>query len=219
MEHVFGAGGRLAATLPGYERRPQQAQLADAVARALATGEHLVAEAGTGTGKSLAYLVPALDSGLRVVVATATKALQEQLLAKDVPAASRALGREVRVAVLKGRQNYVCRKSVHGLGLLGGELLRSERDATQYEELRPWLDETETGDRAELAFEPAESLWTELAVGSDRCQGRSCPFHALCFAEAARDRAAEAELVIANHALYFADLGLRGRSEGTGVLP
>src|SRR5215213_10666273 len=120
LRDAFGPGGALAATLPGYEPRREQAALAAAVERALAHEEHLVAEAGTGTGKSLAYLVPALDSGLRVVVATATKALQEQLLTKDVPAAARALGREVRVAVLKGRQNYLCRKSVHGLGLLGG---------------------------------------------------------------------------------------------------
>ena len=98
MHEAFAPGGSLAATLPGFEPRPEQAALAEAVEHALATGEHLVAEAGTGTGKSLAYLLPALDSGQRVVVATATKALQEQLLAKDVPAAARALGREVNVA-------------------------------------------------------------------------------------------------------------------------
>src|SRR3954462_2633648 len=114
MEKMFAPGGALEQALaqagpPGraaeFEARPEQAQLAAAVERALATGEHLVAEAGTGTGKSLAYLVPALASGRRVVGATATKALQEQLLAKDVPAAAAALGREVRVAVVKGRQN------------------------------------------------------------------------------------------------------------------
>src|SRR5688572_14375709 len=116
MQEAFGPGGALAATLPGYEPRAEQAALAAAVERALALGEHLLAEAGTGTGKSLAYLLPALDSGQRVVVATATKALQEQLLAHDVPAAARALGREVRVVVLKGRQNYVCRKQLQGFG-------------------------------------------------------------------------------------------------------
>jgi ATP-dependent DNA helicase DinG len=211
VHDAFAPGGLLAATLPGFEARAEQAALADAVERALATGEHLVAEAGTGTGKSLAYLLPALGSGLRVVVATATKALQEQLLAKEVPAAARALGREVSVAVLKGRQNYVCRKQLQSFGPM---LLRDPRDEEAYEALEPWLAETETGDRAELPFEPSEALWAELAVGSDRCGGRRCPLVGTCFAEAARARAAEAELVIANHALYFADV-----AAGGGVLP
>ena len=149
MHDAFAPGGALSRALPGFEARSEQAALAAAVERALATGEHLVAEAGTGTGKSLAYLLPALESGQRVVVATATKALQEQLLAKDVPIAARALGRDVRVAVLKGRQNYACRKALHGFGLLGGALMRTAEDAAAFEELRPWLDATETGDRAE----------------------------------------------------------------------
>jgi ATP-dependent DNA helicase DinG len=208
---AFSPGGALAATLPGFEARSEQAALAAAVERALALGEHLVAEAGTGTGKSLAYLLPALDSGLRVVVATATKALQEQLLAKEVPAAARALDREVRVAVLKGRQNYVCRRQLQSFGPM---LLRDARDEQAYGSIEPWLSTTETGDRAELPLEPSEALWAELAVGPDRCGGRRCPFHSSCFAEAARERAAEAELVIANHALYFAHV-----AAGGGVLP
>jgi ATP-dependent DNA helicase DinG len=211
VHDAFGPTGSLAATLPGYEPRAEQAALAGAVARALATGEHLVAEAGTGTGKSLAYLIPALESGQRVVVATATKALQEQLLSHDVPAAAAALGREVHVAVLKGRQNYLCRKQLQGFGPM---LLRSARDEQAFQALQPWLAETATGDRAELSFEPSDALWAELAVGSDRCAGRRCAFHGTCFAEAARARAGEAELVIGNHALYFADL-----AAGGGVLP
>jgi ATP-dependent DNA helicase DinG len=120
VEEAFSKTGPLAAAFDGYEPRPGQQQLAEEVARTFASGGTLVAEAGTGTGKSLAYLLPALESGQRVVVATATKALQEQLLTKDVPAAAAALGRDVRVAVLKGRQNYLCRRSLHGLELLGG---------------------------------------------------------------------------------------------------
>jgi ATP-dependent DNA helicase DinG len=209
---------RLSSVLPGYERRSEQRALAEAVERALETGEHLLAEAGTGTGKSLAYLLPALESGQRVVVATATKALQEQLLGKDVPVAAAALGRPVSVAVLKGRQNYLCRKSVQGLALLGGALLGSAEDAAAYERMMPWIETTETGDRAELDEEPSAGLWAELAVGSDRCAGRRCPFLSSCFAEEARDRAGEAELVIANHALYFADVALRG-DDAPGVLP
>ena len=177
-----------------------------------------MAEAGTGTGKSLAYLVPALLSGQRVVVATATKALQEQLLTKDVPAAAAALGRPVRVAVVKGRQNYLCRKGLQGVDQLGG-LFRTAEDAADFERLRDWIAMTETGDRAELDFEPSVSLWSELSVGAERCAGRRCPLVGSCFAEKARERAGEAELVIANHALYFADLALRTRSDGAGVLP
>jgi ATP-dependent DNA helicase DinG len=211
MHDAFLPGGALAATLAGFEPRPEQAALAAAVERALATGEHLVAEAGTGTGKSLAYLLPALESGQRVVVATATKALQEQLLTGEVPAAARALGREVRVAVLKGRANYVCRKQLQSFGPM---LLRDARDEVAYTAIEPWLAVTETGDRAELEIEPSESLWAELAVGPERSDGRRCPFVSSCFTEAAKARAGEAELVIANHALYFAHL-----AAGGGVLP
>jgi ATP-dependent DNA helicase DinG len=217
MHAFFGPGGRLAATLPGFEPRAEQAALAQEVADALERGQHLMAEAGTGIGKSLAYLVPALESGQRVVVATATKALQEQLLTKDVPAAAAALGREVDVAVLKGRQNYLCRKSLHTLAM---PLFRTADDAAEYERLQDWIATTESGDRAELSFEPRPTLWAELAVGADRCAGRRCPFLASCFSEQARGRAQDAELVIANHALYFADLALRAKTgDGAGVLP
>jgi ATP-dependent DNA helicase DinG len=216
MHTYFGPGGRLAATLPGFEPRAEQAALAQEVADAIERGEHLLAEAGTGTGKSLAYVIPALTSGQRVVVATATKALQEQLLTKDIPAAAAALGRDVRVAVLKGRQNYLCRRSLH---TLDAPLFRSTGDSLEFERLQDWVEATETGDRAELEFEPSATLWSEIAVGPDRCAGRRCPFVPTCFSELARERAGDAELVIANHALYFADLAVRGRSDGSGVLP
>jgi ATP-dependent DNA helicase DinG len=211
MDDVFAAGGALAGALTGYEPRPEQAALAAAVERALTFGEHLVAEAGTGVGKSLAYLVPALASGQRVVVATATKALQEQLLTKDVPVAAAAIGREVDVQVLKGRANYLCRRQLQGFQPF---LLPDGRDGAAWEEMQGWLDTTETGDRAELPVEPSAALWAELAVGPDRCSGRRCPFVSACFAEAARARAAEADLVIVNHALYFAHL-----ASGLAVLP
>jgi ATP-dependent DNA helicase DinG len=209
-EH-FRPGGALQRVLPEFESRPEQAALADAVSTALATGRHLVAEAGTGVGKSLAYLLPALESGQRVVVATATKALQEQLLRHDVPVAATVLGRDVEVVVVKGRQNYLCRRQLHGFQPF---LLADGRDGRAWESMQEWLDETETGDRAELDVEPSEALWAELAVGADRCVGRRCPFLSSCFAEAARERAAEADLVIANHALYFAHV-----AAGGGVLP
>jgi ATP-dependent DNA helicase DinG len=211
MDDVFGPGGALARVLPEYEPRAEQAALAAAVERALAFGEHLVAEAGTGVGKSLAYLVPALESGRRVVVATATKALQEQLLSKDVPVAAAAVGRDVDVQVLKGRANYLCRRQLQGFQPF---LMPDGRDNAAWEAMQGWLDRTETGDRAELELEPSGALWAELSVGPDRCSGRRCPFVSACFAEAARERAAHADLVIANHALYFAHL-----ASGGNVLP
>jgi ATP-dependent DNA helicase DinG len=209
---------RLESVLPDYEHRHEQLALAEAVEGALADDEHLLAQAGTGTGKSLGYLLPALTSGKRVVVATATKALQAQLLTKDVPVAAAALGRSVRVAVLKGRQNYLCRRRVETMAFGALPILeRGDQDA--YERLLAWIDSTATGDRAELAEEPSAALWAELAVGPDRCLGRRCSHLATCFAEAARQRAGQAELVIANHALYFADVALREHGDGARVLP
>ncbi|MFL5953717.1 MAG: ATP-dependent DNA helicase [Gaiellaceae bacterium] len=216
MKDVFGPGGALAGALAQfgngeYEPRREQEALAAAVDDALTTGRHLVAEAGTGVGKSLAYLVPALESGQRVVVATATKALQEQLLRSDVPIAARAVGRDVDVQVLKGRANYLCRRQLQGFQPF---LLPDGRDGEAWEAMQSWLDETETGDRAELQVEPSAALWAELAVGPDRCSGRRCAFVSACFAEGARERAANADLVVVNHALYFAHI-----ASGGGVLP
>lgn len=220
LTEFFGPRGRLATSFVGYEARPEQEALAAAVARALGTGENLIVEAGTGVGKSLGYLVPALESGQRVVVSTATKALQEQLLTKDVPIAAAALGRDLKVAVVKGRANYLCVKALDGFRLLGSALLPRAEDARAYERMLPWIETTETGDRAELDFEPSPTLWSELAVGSDRCAGRRCPHAHSCFAEAARNRAQDADLIIANHALTFADLAVRRRSEDVlAVLP
>src|SRR5882762_3277849 len=152
MEDHFGPGGALARALPEFEPRPQQAVLAAEVESALASGRHLIAEAGTGVGKSLAYLIPALESGLRVIVATATKALQEQLLGKDVPIAAAVVGREVNVQVLKGRANYLCRRQLQGFQPI---LMAEGRDSRAWDAMQGWLDTTETGDRAELALEPS----------------------------------------------------------------
>jgi ATP-dependent DNA helicase DinG len=216
MDDVFAPGGALEQVLTRfsgieYEPRREQAALAAAVEHALRTGEHLVAEAGTGVGKSLAYLVPALESGVRVVVATATKALQEQLLVKDVPIAAAAVGRQVDVQVLKGRANYLCRRQLQGFQPF---LMAEGRDARAWEAMAGWLDTTESGDRSELELEPSDALWSEISVGPDRCSGRRCPFVSTCFSEAARERAASADLVIVNHALYFAHV-----ASGGGVLP
>lgn len=218
MKRYFGADGLLSRALRGFEPRQEQLALAQSVEEALATGRHLLAEAGTGTGKSLAYLIPVLESGQRVVIATATKALQDQLLTHDVPVAETALGRTVGAAVLKGRENYLCRRSLEALGLPGGAaeaLFELDDAATELDRLRGWIASTKAGDRAELSFEPSAGVWSELAVGADRCLGSRCPQLRTCFSKAARTRAASAEIVITNHALYFADVALRLQS-GTG---
>ena len=152
-----------------------------------------------------------------MVVSTATKALQEQLLTKDVPIAAAALGRDVQVAVLKGRQNYLCRHGLQGFGLLGGQLFPREEDAAAFDAMRDWIDATETGDRAELEVEPPDAR-----LGRDRSRRRPLPGPAvrLLLASAsprrARERASHAELIVVNHALYFADLGLRSRTDAPG---
>jgi ATP-dependent DNA helicase DinG len=216
LERLFAAGGPLARAHPAYRERPAQLVMAQGVEDVLARGGTLVCEAGTGTGKSLGYLVPASLSGRRVVVSTATLALQSQLLRDDLPLAAAARGKPIRAELLKGRSNYACRRMVVQLGMRLFDPLHGDA----IERLRPWLDVTLTGDRAELDHEPPAGAWGEVAVGPERCLGARCHFSATCFAEEARERAADADVIIVNHALYFADLGLRIASDGAiGVLP
>ena len=190
--------------------------MADAVAETFEHGGALVCEAGTGVGKSLAYLIPAASAGRTVVISTATRALQSQLLHDDLPLAEAALGRSIDAVVLKGRGNYVCRLAAADVEQ---RLVDLDHPAA-LERLRPWLSSTVTGDRAELDFAPPAGLWGELSVGPERCRGARCVLQSTCFSERARARAGEAEIVFVNHALYFADLGLRLASDGrVGVLP
>jgi ATP-dependent DNA helicase DinG len=216
MRRLLEADGPLSAVLPGYRERAAQLTMADAVSETLAEGGVLLCEAGTGTGKSLAYLLPAVASGRRVIVSTATKALQSQLWRHDLPLVSAALGRPVGAELLKGRSNYVCRLQA---GAFEARIF-DERHGSAFDRLRPWLASTATGDRAELDELPPPDLWAQLAVGPDRCRGRRCPLIGSCYSERARQRASEAEIVLVNHALYFADLGLRRASDGRiGILP
>ena len=216
LERLFAAGGPLARAHPAYRERPAQLVMAQGVEEVLTRGGTLVCEAGTGTGKSLGYLVPAALSGRRVVVSTATLALQSQLLRDDLPLAAAARGKPIRAELLKGRSNYACRRMVVQLGMRLFDPLHGDA----IERLRPWLDTTLTGDRAELDHEPPAGAWGEVAVGPERCLGARCTFSSTCFAEEARERAADADVIIVNHALYFADLGLRIASDGAiGVLP
>jgi len=241
---------KITAQMAGGEHRPEQQEMCRAVAEALATGTHLVVQAGTGTGKSLAYLVPAALSGQKVVVATATKALQDQLRDKDLPLVESGLGLPgpLDYAVLKGRSNYICRQRVAEVGSggiqaelgdqgggradepdweapEGGSSARpNERDTgdegdaappegvvEQVRELVTWSQTSRTGDRADLSFEPSDRAWNMLSVGPRECPGAfNCPSGGSCFAEAARDRAAAADIVVVNTHLYGAHLASGG---------
>ena len=211
------------AAVPRSQERPGQRDMAAAVDRALRTREHLLVQAGTGTGKSLAYLVPALASGRRVVVATATKALQAQLVDKDLPrlvaALAGPLGRTPTYALAKGRGNYLCLQQVHGgpgavqepEGLF--ETASSALGA-QVVALREWAGQTRTGDRDEVPFPVTDRAWRQVSVSARDCLGARCPDRVDCFAEQAREAAKEVDLVVANHALLALDV-----FTGAGVLP
>lgn len=203
----------ITAMLPGGgENRPGQIEMAAAVSLAMSKGHHLVVQAGTGTGKSLAYLVPALRSGRRTVVATATKALQDQLADKDIPFLGEHLEEPFQMAVLKGRNNYLCRQRLEEMDTLGDQLSMDTDDATtksgaEVLKLRAWADRTATGDRAELDFEPSVAAWNAVSVGPAECPGaQNCPKGHVCFAEDARAAAREADLVVVNTHLYGLDL-------------
>ena len=231
---------RVAAGLPGGgESRPGQVEMAGAVASAVIGRRNLVVQAGTGTGKSLAYLVPAALSGERIVVATATKALQDQLADKDLPMVAAATDNDLTFAVLKGRSNYVCRQRVSEIGGVGGQLTLATGSADppdaddsltpgadtdtsdpatiadQVRSLVRWAEDTTTGDRAELPFEPHFRAWAMVSTTARECPGAfRCPSGRDCFAEDARARAAEADIVVVNTHLYGAHL-----ASGGAVLP
>ncbi len=201
--------------LPAAEDRPGQQQMAQAVAAAIGSGRHLVVQAGTGTGKTLGYLVPAIVAGKRVVVATATKALQDQLAAKDLPFLEAHLGMPFDWAVLKGRSNYVCMQRVRELQAAAtGQLELEDFAATirvEINKLVEWSGSTDTGDQASLTWAPSDKAWQAVSVGSDECPGASkCPMGSVCFAEAARTRASVADVVVVNMHLYGLHVGSGG---------
>jgi ATP-dependent DNA helicase DinG len=202
------------AALPGAQAREGQHVMAEAVADALRDGTHLLVQAGTGTGKSLGYLVPALASGKRVVVATATKALQAQLVDKDLPrvveALAPALGRTPTFALAKGRSNYVCLQQLGGGGALEpqqDELWDGPTSMTgqQVVRLREWAEDAVTGDRDEVPFPVSDRAWRQVSVSARECLGTRCPDRLECFAERARERAKDVDVVVANHALLALD--------------
>jgi ATP-dependent DNA helicase DinG len=217
MEEVFGPGGLIARHHPNYEYRPGQVEMAEAVKNVLADSGIALIEAGTGTGKTLAYLIPALAAGRRVMVSTATKNLQEQLHKKDIPFLQKIIPREFKSTCMKGRSNYVCLHRLKKSSEL--PILEGLEDVDYFEEVRTWAAKTETGDRAELTDLPeALSFWPQIDARAETCLGQKCPDFEECFITRMRRQALESDVVIVNHHLFFADLALRGGDYGA-VLP
>ncbi|MGA3166956.1 MAG: helicase C-terminal domain-containing protein [Terriglobia bacterium] len=216
LEKVFAPGGWLARHHPQYEYRAGQLEMAESVEAALENRQHLIVEAGTGTGKTLAYLVPLMRSGLRAVISTGTKNLQEQLFYKDIPFL-RKLFPELRVTLMKGRQNYLCRQKLYDLEKQ--PVLTGMEEVEQYPKLREWEARTKTGDRAELGWLPdASSLWAHVDARRENCTGQKCAQFERCFITQMHQQAAESDLIIVNHHLFFADLALR-QSDYAALLP
>jgi ATP-dependent DNA helicase DinG len=214
---LLGADGPFARELPNFAPREAQQQMAQAVAHAIAGRETLIAEAGTGTGKTFAYLVPALLSGERVIVSTGTKALQDQLYFRDLPRVRAVLGARLKAALLKGRANYLCLYRLDQTVREGATYDRAQ--AAQLAAVRAWSARTRHGDRMELAEVPEESpLWPRVTSTPENCLGVECPFFDDCHVVKARREALEADIVVVNHHLLFADLALK--QEGFGeILP
>ena len=213
----FSPGGALARVLPGYEERKAQIRLSEAVGDVLEHGGLLLAEAGTGTGKTLAYLLPAVLSERRVVISTGTKNLQEQLVQKDLPLLAKALGRELRVAVMKGRANYLCLLRFSSFGKAGS--FRRLEELPVYRAVEAWSTTTGTGDRAEVPDMPdSVDFWREVSAASENCIGKECSLFDACFVTRMRQTALEADLVVVNHHLLCADLAVKDGSYGS-VIP
>ena len=223
LHQFFAPGGLLSQAHPNYEFRRGQLQMAEAVEKALAERRHLIVEAGTGTGKTLAYLLPVIRSGKRVVISTGTKNLQEQLFFKDIPFLEQHLfgqsPEKLRVCYMKGRNNYLCRQKLYDL--TNQPVLNGLQEIDQYRQIAEWESATESGDRAELKGLPENTpLWQKLDARTERCTGQKCPQWDRCFITEMHRRAAESDIIIVNHHLFFADLSLRQTGgPDAGVLP
>ena len=213
----FRRAGLLSKWHPQYEYRPGQLDMAQEVEQALAESKHLIVEAGTGTGKTLAYMLPTLASGRRVIVSTGTKNLQEQLYYKDVPFLKQHWDRPLRVAYMKGRQNYLCREKLYEAEKR--PVLSGLEEIEEFAVIKAWEPDTETGDRAELkGLQQHSSTWQKLDARRELCSGSKCPQFQNCFITHMHQKAAEADIIIVNHHLFFADLALR-EDEFASIIP
>lgn len=217
VEGIFGEGGLLESRHPGYEFRASQLAMAEIVDEAFQKHQHAIIEAGTGTGKTLAYLIPAIRSGRRVVVSTATKSLQEQLFNKDVPFLAKHFAPNLKAVLMKGRNNFLCRQKVHQMD--GQAVLKGLDEVDWFAQIKDWEKLTDTGDRSELTFLPDDSdLWNRIDARSDLCTGQKCPEFSRCFITQMHQKAEDADLIIVNHHLFFADLAIRKDDFGS-ILP
>lgn len=220
LEEFFSPGGILSRSGLPYEYRPGQLEMARAMERAFTEKRHLIVEAGTGTGKTLAYLLPALRLGQRVIISTGTRNLQEQIFFKDIPFLELLLG-PLNVSYMKGRGNYLCRHKLYALR--DQPILTGIDMVDQFNTIRDWEKTTEHGDRAELTTIPENSpLWNRLDARGEACLGSSCPNYESCFITQMRRRALESDIIIVNHHLFFADLAIRRQAQNApdaGVLP
>ena len=208
IQNVFSAQGALAAIVPHFRARPGQIEMAEAIKKAIQNQEVIVAEAGTGTGKTFAYLVPAFLSGGKVIISTGTKTLQDQLFDRDIPTVRQALRAPVSVALLKGRANYVCH--YHLARALADGRLPTREDARYLQQIASFARRTQSGDRADLADVPETAgVWLHVTSTRDNCLGSNCEHHDKCFVMRARKQALDADVVVVNHHLFFADVALR----------
>ncbi len=216
-KRFFARKGLLAATHPNYEFRQGQLDMAEAVAAAIEDKRHLIVEAGTGTGKTLAYLVPSILSGKRVLISTGTKTLQEQLYFKDVPFLESAFGQSISACYMKGRGNYLCRQKVYDADR--EQVLTGMEENREFQIIREWEKTTETGDKAELRDLPeASSAWGKLDARSEYCTGQKCKQFERCFITEMQRKARASNIIIVNHHLFFADLAMRDQAFGS-ILP
>jgi len=219
---ILGPNGIIATNWPGFESRPEQLQMADAVAEALAEKHHLMAEAGTGVGKSFAYLVPAIeaaaaDSNFKAVISTHTISLQEQILRKDLPFLQEQLAFDVRAVLVKGRSNYVSLRRLRVAQQRMQSLLADQRSLDQLDAIGRWSRRTQDGSRSDLDFQPSPGVWDLVESDSGNCMGRDCRNYDDCFYFRARREMKGAQIFIVNHALFFSDLALK--RAGRGLLP
>lgn len=213
----FNRGGVLSKWHPNYEFRPGQLEMAEAVESAIEDRKHLIVEAGTGTGKTLAYLVPAILSGKRIVVSTGTKNLQEQLFYKDIPFLQQHFEQEIRVCLMKGRANFACRQKIYDAER--EPILTGLEEVADFQIIRNWERTTETGDRAEIKQLPEDSTaWAKIDARRELCSGQKCPQFERCFLTQMHQRARESDIIIVNHHLFFADLAVKEEEFG-GIIP
>ena len=236
VDSILGASGRIAKRLANYESREQQLEMSRGVAEALATDQHLIAEAGTGTGKSFAYLVPAIlhatesqnedqpppeEDGKarkrRVLISTHTISLQEQLIAKDLPLLNSVIPREFSAVLVKGRGNYLSLRRMNRAVSKSTSLLSTDLQHSQLRDIKQWSGDTTDGSLSSLPFRPESLVWDEVASDTGNCLRRSCKSYNDCFYFRARRRATNAELLVVNHAMFFSDLALR--RQNVSLLP